>query len=57
MYRTGVMAPPDLYEVPLQPGLMARGNGEVHHVSLRAFFWVVASVLGFVELSVDLFTP
>jgi hypothetical protein len=57
MYRTGVMAPPGLYEVPLQPGLMARGNGEAHLVSLRAFLWAVASVLGLVELCVDLFTP
>ena len=55
MYRTGVMAPPDLYELPLQPGLMTREHGEAHHVSLRTFLWVVASVLGLVGLCVESF--
>jgi hypothetical protein len=33
---------------------MARGNpAEVHHVSARTFFWVVALVLGLVELCVQ----
>jgi hypothetical protein len=54
MYRTGVMAPPDLYAHPPQPGLMARGSlGEGHPASLRSFFWVVAVVLGVVELLTD----
>ena len=54
MYRTGVMAPPDLYLHPPQPGLMARG-GVAHEVSLRGFLWVVAVVLGVVELCVESF--
>jgi hypothetical protein len=53
MYRTGVMAPPDLYAYPPQPGLMARGHS-AHEVSLRSFLWVVALVLALVELAVDL---
>jgi hypothetical protein len=54
MYRTGVMAPPDLYAHPPRPGLMARGN-PAQEVSLRSFLWVVALVLGVVELCVDSF--
>lgn len=51
MYRAGVMAPPDLYAHPPQPGLMARGSRAAHHpVSLRSFLWVVALLLGLVEL-------
>jgi hypothetical protein len=58
MYRTGVMAPPDLYDLPPQPGLMARGKpAEAHHVSARTFLWVVALVLGLVELCVQVSTP
>ena len=53
MYQTGVMAPPDLYAHPPQPGLMARGHS-AHPVSLRSFLWVVAFLLGLVELGVDL---
>jgi hypothetical protein len=54
MYRTGVMAPPDLYDHPPQPGLMARGNpAEIPNVSARTFFWVAALVLGLVELCVQ----
>ena len=52
MYRTGVMAPPDLYAHPPQPGLMARGHA-THPVSVRSFLWVVALVLALVELVVD----
>jgi hypothetical protein len=52
MYRTGVMAPPDLYANPPQPGLMARG-GPAEQVSLRSFLWTVALLLGLVELCVD----
>jgi hypothetical protein len=53
MYRTGVMAPPDLYDLPPQPGLMACESSTTHEVSLRNFLWVVALVLGVVELCVD----
>jgi len=52
------MAPPDLYDLPPQPGLMARGNlAEAHYVSARTFFWVIALVLGLVELCVQASTP
>jgi hypothetical protein len=56
MYRTGVMAPPDLYTLPPQPGLMTRG-GEAGHrdVSMRSFLWFVALLLGVVELCVESF--
>jgi hypothetical protein len=56
MYRTGVMAPPDLYASPPQPGLMVRGAA-AHPVSLRSFLWTIALVLGVVELCVDSLTP
>ena len=55
MYPTGVMAPPDLYEHPPQPGLLARGPKEAHPVSLRSFLWCVALVLGLVELLAESF--
>ena len=53
MYRTGVMAPPDLYDRPAHPGLMARGAREAHPVSLRSFLWCVALLLALVELLVQ----
>jgi hypothetical protein len=56
MHRTGVMAPPDLYDHPPQPGLMARG-APAGEVSLRSFLWVLALVLGVVELCVESFGP
>ena len=56
MYRTGVMAPPDLYAHPPQPGLMAGGHS-THPVSLRSFLWVVALVLGLVEFCLESFGP
>jgi hypothetical protein len=56
MYRTGVMAPPDLYAYPPGPGLMTRG-GPAHPVSMRSFLWAVACVLALVEFAVDLVTP
>jgi hypothetical protein len=50
------MAPPDLYTLPPQPGLMTRG-GEAGHrdVSMRSFLWFVALLLGVVELCVESF--
>jgi hypothetical protein len=54
MYRPGVMAPPNLYAHPPQPGLMARGHA-VQPVSLRSFLWCVALLLGLVELCVERF--
>jgi len=37
---------------------MARGNlAEAHHVSARTFLWVVALVLGLVELCLQISTP
>jgi hypothetical protein len=53
MYRTGVMAPPDLYAHPPQPGLMTRGAAAGHEVSVRSFLWCVALLLGVVELCVE----
>jgi hypothetical protein len=51
MYRTGVMAPPDLYDHPPQPGLMAHAaSADPFDVSLHSFLWSVAVVLGLVEL-------
>jgi hypothetical protein len=55
MYRTGVMAPPDLYDHPPQPGLMAHGTTETHAVCLHSFLWCVALLLGLVELLVQSF--
>ena len=56
MYPTGVMAPPDLYALPPQPGLMTRGADAGHRdVSLRSFLWCVALLLGVVELCVETF--
>ena len=58
MYRTGVMAPPDLYSRPPQPGLMAHGAAqEPRDVSLRSFLWCAALVLGVVELCVQAAGP
>jgi hypothetical protein len=54
MHRTGIMAPPSLYELPPQPGLMAHDpSAEPHRFSLRGFLWCVALVLASVELLVD----
>jgi hypothetical protein len=56
MYRTGVMAPPDLYALPPQPGLMTRGAAAGHHgVSLKSFLWCVALLLAVVEVCADSF--
>ena len=55
MDRTGVMAPPDLYDLPARPGLMAPSvRTAPHDLSLRSFLWCVALVLGLVELCLDL---
>jgi hypothetical protein len=51
MHRTGMMAPPTLYQLPPRPGLMTRDPHAVpHEVSLRSVLWCVAVVLGAVEL-------
>jgi hypothetical protein len=48
------MAPPTLYDLPPQPGLMAPNpSAEPHHVSWRSLLWCVAVVLGAVELFVE----
>jgi hypothetical protein len=55
MYRTGVMAPPTLYEHPPTAGLMAwaPAPGETSFApSTRALLWVVAAVLAAVEVAV-----
>jgi hypothetical protein len=44
------MAPPTLYDEPQQPGLMRPSiEVELPPISLRAFLWAVALVLGAVE--------
>ncbi|HEY7017059.1 MAG TPA: hypothetical protein VH297_01205 [Gaiellaceae bacterium] len=48
------MAPPDLYDQPARPGLMCPGpQAPPFELSLRAFFWGIAIVLGAVELFVE----
>jgi hypothetical protein len=57
MRRPGIMAPPDLYEQPPQPGLMTpREEHPAPPVDLRLFLWSVAAVLAGVELFLQL-TP
>ena len=56
MRRPGIMAPPDLYEQPPQPGLMSPGEEHPEPVDLRLFLWSVAAVLAAVELVLQL-TP
>jgi hypothetical protein len=56
MYRTGVMAPPTLYDSPQQPGLLAHDpSAEPHQLSWRTLFWCGAIVLGLVEVFVGSF--
>ena len=54
MQRPGVMAPPDLYEQPAQPGLMSPGAAPGEPVDPKLFLWAVAIVLGAVELCLAL---
>jgi hypothetical protein len=54
MHRPGVMAPPDLYELPAQPGLMTPGPAPAEPVNVRLALWTVAAVLAAVQLSVEL---
>lgn len=52
------MAPPNLYELPAQPGLMSPSrDAPVHTVSLRALLWSIAAALAAVELLVELTLP
>lgn len=58
MKRPGVMAPPDLYELPAQPGLMSpHPRTPAHELDLRAILWTVALALAVVELCLELATP
>lgn len=54
MRRPGIMAPPDLYERPAQPGLMSPGAEHPEPIDLRVVLWSVAAVLAAVELSLQL---
>jgi len=55
MRRTGVMAPPDLYERPAPPGLMKPGDADAAPpIDLRLALWSVAAVLAALELSLEL---
>ena len=58
MHRPGVMAPPTLYEQPVRPGLMSADTAAPPpEISLRAFFWSIAVVLGAVELCLEAALP
>ena len=54
MQRTGVMAPPDLYELPPRPGLMTPNTVSAEPVDARIALWTVAAVLAAVELTFEL---
>lgn len=54
MRRPGIMAPPDLYERPAQPGLMSPGEAHPEPVDVRVFLWSAAAVLAVIELCVEL---
>jgi hypothetical protein len=53
-HRPGVMAPPDLYDRPAEPGLMSPSPDAAEPVDPRVFLWSVAGVLAVVELFVEL---
>jgi hypothetical protein len=52
--RPGVMAPPDLYDRPAQPGLMNPSSDAPEPLDPRIFLWSVAGVLAAVELFLEL---
>jgi hypothetical protein len=52
--KPGVMAPPDLYDRPLQAGLMSPAGGSSEPVDLKLFLWAVAAVLAALELCLEL---
>ena len=55
MDRTGVMAPPNPHDLPARPGLMSPATQvEPHEISLRLLLWSIASVLGGIELIVEI---
>jgi hypothetical protein len=55
MHRTGIMAPPNQHDLPVSPGLMRPSQHiEPHEISLRLLLWSIASVLGAIELVVEL---
>jgi hypothetical protein len=55
MYRTGVMAPPNQHDLPVSAGLMTpTPHVEPHEISLRLLLWTIASVLGAIELLLEL---
>jgi hypothetical protein len=54
MHRPGIMAPPDLYDVPAKPGVMSADLARAEPVDLRIFLWAVAGVLTAVELWLEL---
>jgi hypothetical protein len=54
-HRPGVMAPPTLYDEPPCEGLMTPAEATPpFEVDLRALLWVVAVVLGALELCLEL---
>ena len=52
--RPGLMAPPDLYERPAQPGLMSPGAEHPEPLDIRFALWALAAVLAAVELCLEL---
>jgi hypothetical protein len=55
MHRTGVMAPPNQRNLPASPGLMSpTQHVEPHEISLRLLLWSIASLLGGIELILEI---
>jgi hypothetical protein len=54
MQRPGVMAPPDLYDRPVQAGLMHPAPASAAPVELKFFLWALAAALAAVELCLEL---
>jgi hypothetical protein len=55
MHRTGVMAPPTLYELPARAGLMSpTPQVAAPEISVRAMLWSIAAVLASLELVLEL---
>jgi hypothetical protein len=58
MYQAGVMAPPNLYELPPHPGLMERNpQAESLELSLRGILWSLTIVVGTLELLLEALGP
>jgi hypothetical protein len=54
MQRPGVMAPPDLYDRPIKPGLCSPAAASPEPIELKFFLWALAAALFAVELALQL---